>query len=464
MPTTVEDGFGQRDDQSGSFVAGDTLAVITAGTGITATYNPATGVLTLSGTDTVANYQQVLRSLSFSSTSDDPTANTTRTGRTLTIAVTDANSDGAGAATTTTTRNVTLTPVNDTPVISGTGSTRSYTENGAAIALEPGLALSDFDDTQMDQAIIRIQAGFVAGDRLNFVNQSGITGSYDATTGVLTLTGTATLAQYQAALQSVTFDSTSENPGNGSRTLQWTVRDVNSDAAANGKQVSLAGTTTVNVTPVNDPPVAQNDSNSLGKAATTPVTGTVLINDSDVDADPLSVTGLAGGAVGVPLVRSTGTLTLNPDGTYSFSVNPADPAVAALGAGQTLTETYTYTVSDGHGGTATATLTITINGANNAPVANADTNSIDEGTASISANAASGTLLNDTDLNSAPLTVTALGAGAGQPLAGLTPVPGGGAAVSGVYGQLQLLPDGSYTYTLNNSNPAVNALATSARA
>lgn len=445
---------------AGGFVAGDTLAVNTAGTGITATYNPATGVLTLSGNDSVANYQQVLRSLSFSSSSDDPTANTTRTGRTLTIALTDANSDGAGAATTSTTRNVTLTPVNDTPVISGAGSARSYTENGAAVTLEPGLALSDLDDTQMDQAIVRIQGGFVAGDRLNFVNQSGITGSYDAATGVLTLTGAATLAQYQAALQSVTFDSTSENPGDGARTLQWTVRDVNSDAAANGKQVSLAGTTTVNVTPVNDPPVAQNDSNSLGKAATTPVTGTVLSNDSDVDADPLSVTGLTGGAVGVPLVRSTGTLTVNADGTYSFSVNPADPAVAALGAGQTLTETYTYTVSDGHGGTASATLTITINGANNAPVANADANLIDEGTASISANAASGTLLNDTDLNSDPLTVIALGAGAGQPLAGLTPVSGGGAAVSGVYGQLQLLPDGSYTYTLNNSDPAVNALAT----
>lgn len=67
------------------------LAVNTAGTGITATYNPATGVLTLSGNDSVANYQQVLRSLSFSSSSDDPTRGiTTRTGRTLTIAVTDA--------------------------------------------------------------------------------------------------------------------------------------------------------------------------------------------------------------------------------------------------------------------------------------------------------------------------------------------------------------------------------------
>lgn len=441
------------------FVAGDTLAVATTGTAITASYNPATGVLTLSGADSAANYQQVLRSLTFASNSDDPTANTTRPARVLTIAVTDANSDGAGAATTSTTRNVTLTPVNDTPTLAGAGSTRSYTENAPAILLEPALTLADVDDTQMDQAVIRIESGLVAGDRLNFVNQSGIVGSYDAATGTLTLSGAATLAQYQAALQSITFDSTSDNPGSGARTIGWTVRDVNSDAAANGKQVSLSGTTTVDVTPVNDPPVALADSNSLGKAASMPASGTVLINDSDVDGGPLSVTDLAGGTPGVPLVRSTGTLTLNADGTYSFSVNAADPAVAALGAGQTLTETYTYTVSDGQGGTATATLTITINGANNAPVAVADANSIDEGTASISANAASGTLLNDSDLNSDPLTVTGLGAGAGQALATLMPVSVGGASVAGVYGQLQLLPDGSYTYTLNNANPAVNALA-----
>ena len=44
-----------------------------------------------------------------------------------------------------------------------------------------------------------------SGDHLNFANQNGITGSYSA--GVLTLTGSATPAQYQAALQSVTFSS-----------------------------------------------------------------------------------------------------------------------------------------------------------------------------------------------------------------------------------------------------------------
>ncbi len=442
----------------GSFVSGDTLSVATAGTGITASYNAGTGVLTLSGSDTTANYQQVLRSLSFSSTSDDPTLNTTRATRSLTIAVTDANSDGAGAQTSSTVRTVNLTPVNDTPLLTGAGSTRSYTENGAAIALEPGLNLADVDDTQIDQAVIKIGSGFIAGDRLNFTNQAGITGSYNATTGVLTLTGTASFADYQTALRSITFDSTSDNPGSGARTVNWTVRDVNSDAAANGKQTSLAGTTTINVTPVNDDPVAQLDTNNLGKAATSPVTGNVLANDSDIDGGTLTVSGLTGGAIGTPLVRPSGTLTVNTDGTYSFAVNTSDPTVAALGAGATLVETYTYTISDGQGGTSTAQIRITINGANNAPVANPDTNNISEGTASVSV-AANGILGNDSDLNTDPLTVTGIINGANQPPGSVLPVNGGGTTATGAYGSLLVNPNGSYTYTLNNSNPTVNALA-----
>ncbi|MBK7421933.1 MAG: tandem-95 repeat protein [Propionivibrio sp.] len=442
----------------GSFVTGDTLAVVTAGTSIVANYNALTGVLTLTGTDSTAHYQQVLRSLTFSSTSDDPTINTTRPSRNLTYSVTDANSDGAGAQTATSTRTVSISPVNDKPTLTGTGSTRSYTENAAVVTLEPALSLADVDDTQIDQAVIRVGSGFVAGDRLNFTNQLGISGSYNVLTGTLTLTGTTTLANYQAALRSISFDSTSDNPGSGTRTIAWTVRDVNSDAAANGQQTSLAGSTSINVTPVNDNPVALLDVNSIGKAAVTPVTGNVLVNDSDVDGGILSVSGLTGGTVGVPLVRSSGTLTVNADGTYSFTVNTADPAVAALGAGATLVEIYNYTISDGQGGSATAQIRITINGANNPPVATADANNISEGSASVSA-AASGVLVNDSDLNGDTLSVTGIAAGASQPPASAMPVPGGGASASGTYGALLLNPDGSYTYTLDNSKPAVNALA-----
>ena len=55
-----------------------------------------------------------------------------------------------------------------------------------------------------------ISAGTLqSGDTLSFTSPSGsgITGSYSG--GVLTLSGSATVAQYQAALQSVTFSSTS---------------------------------------------------------------------------------------------------------------------------------------------------------------------------------------------------------------------------------------------------------------
>ncbi len=47
------------------FLTGDTLAATTTGTSITASYNASTGVLSLSGSDTLAHYQQVLDSVSY---------------------------------------------------------------------------------------------------------------------------------------------------------------------------------------------------------------------------------------------------------------------------------------------------------------------------------------------------------------------------------------------------------------
>src|SRR5262249_12473459 len=55
------------------FVAGDVLSANVAGTSIAASYNAATGVLTLTGNDTLAHYTQVLDSITYSSTSANPT-------------------------------------------------------------------------------------------------------------------------------------------------------------------------------------------------------------------------------------------------------------------------------------------------------------------------------------------------------------------------------------------------------
>ena len=74
---------------------------------------------------------------------------------------------------------------------------------------------------------MRIAAGFIAGETLDFTNQNGITGTYNASTGVLTLTGSASVANYQAALGSVTFASSSDNPNFGRRSpaarISWAV-------------------------------------------------------------------------------------------------------------------------------------------------------------------------------------------------------------------------------------------------
>src|SRR5690606_29707238 len=62
-------------------------------------------------------------------------------------------------------------------------------------------------------ANVSIASGFAAGDELLFTDQSGISGTYNGSSGVLTLSGTATLADYQAALRSITFSSSSTEAG-----------------------------------------------------------------------------------------------------------------------------------------------------------------------------------------------------------------------------------------------------------
>ena len=91
--------------------------------------------------------------------------------------------------------------------------------------LDAGLTVSDPSSSTLSGATVLIASGFLAGDALNFANQSGITGSYSSSTGVLTLTGTATPAQYQTALESVSFSSTNLNPTNYgadlTRAINW---------------------------------------------------------------------------------------------------------------------------------------------------------------------------------------------------------------------------------------------------
>jgi len=75
---------------SGKFANdGDVLSATTNGTQITASYNAATEILTLIGSDTITNYQQVLRTVAFSSSRPDPSNQSANLQRTLVWSVTD---------------------------------------------------------------------------------------------------------------------------------------------------------------------------------------------------------------------------------------------------------------------------------------------------------------------------------------------------------------------------------------
>ena len=92
---------------SSGCLTGDTLAASTSGTSITASYNASTGVLSLTGSDTLAHYQQVLDSVSYSSSSQNPTNSGADPSRTVSWVVNDGT---LNSATQTTTVNITGGP------------------------------------------------------------------------------------------------------------------------------------------------------------------------------------------------------------------------------------------------------------------------------------------------------------------------------------------------------------------
>jgi plastocyanin len=125
--------------------------------------------------------------------------------------------------------------VSNPPVVTA-GSSVTFTGGGSAVALDSGLAVADSSSTTLVGATVSIGTGLLAGDTLNFTSQSGITGSYGA--GTLTLSGTASLAAYQTALDSITysFNPSNGDPTNGgadtSRTISWVVNDGSNSSAA----------------------------------------------------------------------------------------------------------------------------------------------------------------------------------------------------------------------------------------
>ena len=152
---------------------------------------------------------------------------------------------------------------------------------------------------------------------------------------------------------------------------------------SDGRGGSDEGRVDVQITGVNDAPVARADQISLGQNQS--ISFNPLSNDSDIDHnDSIQITGVSSqqgnaGIVGIGLDGKT--LTYTAAGKFDW-----------IPRGQATSETFTYTIADKAGATSTAQVNVTISGDNDKPVVVNDTIAVTEDQA-ISFNPAG----NDTD-------------------------------------------------------------------
>ncbi|MGD1468585.1 tandem-95 repeat protein, partial [Vibrio harveyi] len=215
---------------------------------------------------------------------------------------------------------------------------------------------------------------------------------------------------------------------NGDATISYTVSDG---------QLTDDATVAVTVNPVNDAPVAVND--TVATDEDTAVTIDVLANDSDPENDTLTIT-----AASVPAEQGTVTIV---DGKLVFT-----PAENFNGDA-----TISYTISDGQL-TDDATVAVTVNPVNDAPVAVDDTVTTDEDTA-----VTIDVLANDSDPENDTLTITAASVPAEQGTVAIvdgklvfTPAENfnGDATISYTISDGQLTDDATVAVTVNPVNDA----------
>jgi VCBS repeat-containing protein len=313
-------------------------------------------------------------------------------------------------------------------------------ELGLGDTLTETITITSFDGTPHDVVITINGTNDVAV--IGGVDTGGVTEEDDPAT--LSIGGLLTISDVDAGEAIFNANTT---PGTyGSLTIDasglWTYTADNTQTAIQelGEGLTLTDTITVQaidgtthdvtltITGTNDAAViAGNDQGSVTEDATTPTitdSGTLTITDVDLNEATFVAESLSG---------TWGGLSIDTTGNWSYAAFTDQAAIQELGAGSTLTEVITVQAIDG----TTHNITIVINGTNDAAVVGGvDTGGVTEDGGAL-------------EVTSGTLTVTDVDTGEASFADG---------TVTGTYGSLVLDTAGNWTYTLDNANPAVQAL------
>jgi hypothetical protein len=196
----------------------ESLQAVASGA-ITSAYDSTTGVLTLTGVASVGSYQTVLRTVVYNDTATPLTTTT----RVISVIVNDGVQDSAPAVSTVQMLVNTPGPHVDLngPLIAGINTSTVIAFDGAPMPIgDPQATVTDAQSTTLTfvQAVISDPVDG-ASESLDAVVSGSIIMQYDAATATLTLSGTASLAAYQAVVQSLRYSDTAASPHLQPRTI-----------------------------------------------------------------------------------------------------------------------------------------------------------------------------------------------------------------------------------------------------
>lgn len=227
-------------------------------------------------------------------------------------------------------------------------ATLSYVTSSGAVPIDDGIIISDIDSANMASATVSIASNYISGeDYLGFNPQNGISGSFNGTTGVLTLSGASSRANYQTALQSVTYTNTSATPNTSTRTISFLVNDGAIDSNATTRNITITATN-------NAPVITQGASSSVTMSEdASPTAFSLTLGATDTENNTLtwSVSGAAShGSASVSGTGNSKAISYTPVANYNG------------------TDSFLVQVSDGLGGIDTITINVTISAVNDLPI------------------------------------------------------------------------------------------------
>ena len=255
--------------------------------------------------------------------------------------ITDGADNVAGTAT------LDISPIKDAPTIpSLENSPLQFTEGDAPLITTIGIDLADVDSPNLESATISISNNFVAGeDELTFdnvaLNSLGISAVFDDSTGILSLTGIASVENYQQAIRLISYVNDSENPSDLTREISYTISDGID---------STTRTKTLQVIPVNDAPTQLTLEGNLEIEENSAADNIGAVTFTDVDNNDTQEISVNDDRFEVV----NGSLALRPGVTLDHE---SEPEVALQ-----------ITVSDDAGATATHDVILQVLDVNESPV------------------------------------------------------------------------------------------------